>query len=420
MQVYSQDKKNRKTFRGFSYPTYLDIREQNSAFSGVMARDFAMVGIGDKGTTRRTFADIVSSDYFTVLGVQPSQGRAFLPEEETPGKDAAVAIVSHSYWQKQGLNPALLGSKITINSLPFTVVGIMPKGFTGTMQIFAPEIWLPLSVHDQVANDFSKDNARALTDRAGQQLLVIARLKPGMTAAAAEPALKTLAANLEQAYPVEQKDQTFMTEPLSRFATSTSPSGDGEIKQLAPLLFGMSGVVLLVACLNLANMLLARGTARRKEVAVRLALGASRWRIVRQLLTEGFVLAFGRRCVRIVAWSLVFGSARRFHGKHDAGGHCLGERPERLGARGDVCVFSLRHLRLRARAGVEALQSGGDRGPKGTSWRRCWSATLEVSPAQSARGCADRFLARAPDRGGSVHSRRGQSRGGRHRLQARK
>ena len=88
-----------------------------------------------------------------------------------------------------------------------------------------------------------------------------------MTAAAAEPALKTLAANLEQAYPVEQKNQTFMTEPLSRFATSTSPSGDGEVKKLAPLLFGMAGVVLLVACLNLANMLLARGTARRKEIA---------------------------------------------------------------------------------------------------------------------------------------------------------
>ena len=97
--------------------------------------------------------------------------------------------------------------------------------------------------------------------------MVIARLKPGVTGAAAEPALKTLAANLEQAYPVEQKDQTFMTTRLSRFATSTSPHGDGEIKMLAPMLFGMAGVVLLVACLNLANMLLARGTARRKEIA---------------------------------------------------------------------------------------------------------------------------------------------------------
>ncbi len=291
VQMFSQDKKNPKTFRGFSYPAYVDIREQNSAFSGVMAHNLAMVGVGDKTSTRRTFADLVSSNYFSVLGVTPIQGRTFMPEEEKPGTNAAVAIVSYSYWQKQNLNPALLNSQITINSRPYTVVGILPKGFTGTMQIFAPEVWLPLGSYDTVANDFESDNRTTLGDRNGTQLLIIGRLKPGMTATAADPALKTLAANLEQAYPVEQKDQTFMITPVSRFATSTSPSGDGEIKMLAPMLFGMAGVVLLVACLNLANMLLARGTARRKEIAIRLALGGSRWRIVRQLLIEGFVLA---------------------------------------------------------------------------------------------------------------------------------
>jgi len=250
-----------------------------------------MVGLGDKTSTRRTFADLTSSNYFSVMGVTPVQGRTFLPEEEKLGTNPSVAIVSHSYWEKEGMNPALLGSQIIVNSRPYTVVGILPKGFTGTMQIFAPEVWLPLGSYDQVANDFESDNRTALGDRKGTQLLVIARLKPGTTAAAADPALKTLAANLEQAYPVEQKDQTFMTTELSRFATSTSPSGDGEVKMLAPLLFGMAAVVLLVACLNLANMLLARGTARRKEIAIRLALGGSRWRIVRQLLIEGFVLA---------------------------------------------------------------------------------------------------------------------------------
>jgi predicted permease len=291
VQLYSQDKKNPKTFRGFSYPTYIDVREKNSVFTEVMAHNLAMVGVGEKTKTRRVFADLVSSNYFSVMGVPPVQGRAFLPEEETPGSNAAVAIVSHSYWEKQGRNPALLGSSVMINSRPFIIVGILPKGFTGTMQIFAPEIWLPLGAYDQVANDFESDNRTALGDRKGTQLLVIGRLKPGMTAAAADPALKTLASNLEQAFPVEQKDQTFMTEPLSRFATSTSPSGDGEVKMLAPLLFGMAAVVLLVACLNMANMLLARGTARRKEIAIRLALGGSRWQIVRQLLIEGFVLA---------------------------------------------------------------------------------------------------------------------------------
>jgi predicted permease len=291
LQLFSKDKKNPKTFRAFSYPTYRDIREQNTVFSDVLAHNLAMVGLGPKGETRRAFAGLVSSNYFSVLGVRPAQGRTFTAEEETPGRAAPVAIVSHNYWVKQGRNPALLGSELIINGRPFTIIGIMPKGFTGTMHIFSSEAWLPLSVYDQVANDFQTENKTTLGDRAGTQLMLIGRLKPGIVPAAADPALSTLAANLEKTFPVEQKDQTFTTAPLSRFATSTSPQGDGEIKKLAPLLFGMAVVVLLVACLNLANMLLARGTARRKEIAIRLALGGSRARIVRQLLTEGLVLA---------------------------------------------------------------------------------------------------------------------------------
>src|SRR6187401_2442810 len=291
VQVFSQDKKNPKTFRGFSYPTYRDIREQNSVFSGVMAHNLAMVGVGEQGNARRAFTDVVSSNYFSVLGVMPMQGRAFRTDEETPGREAAVAIVSHNYWKREGLNPAMLGSTITIDSRPFTVIGIMPPGFTGTTQVFAPEIWLPLGVYEQVANDFESGNKDKLEDRGGRQLMIVGRLKAGVTAAAAAPALQALAAGLEQAYPVEQKDQTFMIEALSRFSLSTSPTSGNNIKGLAPLLFGMSGVVLLVACLNLANMLLARGAARRKEIAIRLALGGSRWRIVRQLLVAGFVLA---------------------------------------------------------------------------------------------------------------------------------
>ncbi|MEY2440087.1 MAG: hypothetical protein QOI34_1472, partial [Verrucomicrobiota bacterium] len=291
VQVFSQDKKNPKTFRGFSYPTYLDIRSQNGVFSGVMAHNLAMVGVGDQGSTRRAFTDVVSANYFSVMGVMPIYGRAFRTEEETPGRNSAVAIVSYNYWKKERLNPTMLGSTITIDSRPFTVIGILPQGFTGTTQVFAPEIFLPLGVYDQVANDFETENKGKLDDRGGRQFMIVGRLKPGMTATSAAPALKALAVNLEQAYPVEQKDQTFILERLSRFAISTSPTSGNNINQLAPLLFGMSGVVLVVACLNLANMLLARGAARRKEIAIRLALGGSRWRIVRQLLIEGFVLA---------------------------------------------------------------------------------------------------------------------------------
>ncbi len=291
VQVFSQNVKNPKIFRGFSYPTYRDIAEQNTVFDGVLAHNLAMIGIGEKGDSRRAFADLVSANYFSVMGVAPVSGRAFLPEEETPGSSARVAIVSHSYWQKRGLDPGLLGSPILVNGHPFTIVGIMPKGFTGTMHIFSPEVWLPLGVYDQVANNFESETKYSLGDRAGQQLLILGRLKPGVTAAAAAPALKGLAANLEKAFPVEQKEQTFITAPLSRFATSTSPDHDGPVSMLGTLLLSMAAVVLLVACLNLANMLLARGTARRKEIALRLALGARRSRIVRQLLTEGIVLS---------------------------------------------------------------------------------------------------------------------------------
>lgn len=314
VQVFSQDKKNPKTYRGFSYPTYRDVREQNTVFTGTMAYNLALVGIGQADDTRRAFAALVSSNYFSILGVPLDQGRAFLPDEETPGRGANVAIVSYAYWQRHNRPP--LGSPLLINGRSFAIVGVTQRSFTGAVQIFSPDVWLPFSVYDQVDNDFQSSEKRTVFgDRAGRQLVVIGRLRPGMTAKAAEPSLKGLAANLEKAFPVEQKDQTFQTTALSRWSDDTSPSEEGEVTQIAPLLLGMAMVVLLVACLNLANMLLARSTARRKEIAIRLALGGSRSRIIRQLLTEGLVLALlGGACGLLLGlWSsdLLVASFRR-------------------------------------------------------------------------------------------------------------
>src|ERR1700748_2076083 len=129
IQVFSQDKKDPHNFRSFSYPTYCDVRDQNTVFSGLLAHDDAVVGIGEKGNFRRSVVDIVSSNYFSVLGAMPITGRSFLPEDEKPGADVRVAVVSNSYWQKHGRDPAVLGSSLLINGRPFTIVGIMPEGF---------------------------------------------------------------------------------------------------------------------------------------------------------------------------------------------------------------------------------------------------------------------------------------------------
>src|ERR1700745_852968 len=187
VQLFSQHKKDPKKFRGFSYPTYLDIREENTVFSDVMGFNVAFIGLGQKGDTRRAFSAVVTSNYFSVLGVPLARGRAFLPEEETLGHNAQVAIVSYSYWAKHDLDPGVLGSPLLINGRSFTIVGITPKGFAGTMKILSPEVWLPMSVYDQVANDFDSGNKTTIEDRKGKQLRIMGRLKPGMTATAAKP-----------------------------------------------------------------------------------------------------------------------------------------------------------------------------------------------------------------------------------------
>ena len=280
-------------YRAFSYPEYCDIRDRNTVFTNLLAHDVAMVGVTEGDTTRRTFADIVSSNYFAAFSVQMFQGRGFLEAEEQPSSAIPVAIVSYRYWERTGRDPGLVGKTIRINGRPYTVVGITPQGFTGVLALLSPEIWLPLGVDEMVKNDFFTDGvSRRLESRDNSCLFLIGRLKPGLTAEKADSQLAVLAAQLAQAHPAQNKDRTFFLKPPARFSVTTNPSNDGDIRTASILISSVAAVVLLIACLNLANMLLARGAARRKEFAVRLALGGGRGRILRQLLTEGLLLSF--------------------------------------------------------------------------------------------------------------------------------
>ena len=233
VQLFSQDKKDPKNFRAFSYPTYCDIRDQNTVFSGLLAHDESVVGIGEKGNFRRAVVDIVSSNYFSVLGVWPASGRAFLPEEEKPGAWQHVAVVSYSYWQKHSRDPSVLGSALLINGRPIPSSASCRKGLLEQRACFRAETWLPLGVYDEIMSAQGAARNNPLTDRGSNRLMVLGRLKPGVTAEAAQPALKGLAANLEAAFPVEQKDQTLMTAPLNKFATSTAPVEDDPFPRLA-------------------------------------------------------------------------------------------------------------------------------------------------------------------------------------------
>ncbi|HEX7486266.1 MAG TPA: ABC transporter permease [Vicinamibacterales bacterium] len=291
--IYSHDHTRPDSYRGFSYPAYADIRDRSHSFNGVMAFTLSFVGIGEGDATRRTFAITATRNYFATLGVDLMAGRTFTEEEERPNSKAAVAIVNYQYWKSHGGELSMLGKTVRVNARPFTIVGIAPRGFTGTSVIVAPDVWLPIGANELVENDFMRDDSegKTLGDRRSQALMVVGRLKPGLTPEGIAPSLEVLSAQLEQAYPAENKNQLLTSQKLPRLSISTGPQTDGDMPGSFAMLTGMAAIVLVVACLNLANMMLARGTARRKEIAMRLALGGSRGRIVRQLLTEGMMLS---------------------------------------------------------------------------------------------------------------------------------
>ena len=300
--LYSRDTRKPDKYRAFSYPNFVDLRGQAGPFTSLAAHDMAMVGLTEGDSTRRLFADMVSSNYFDTMGVPLFRGRVFTAEEERPGSEMPVVIVSYSFWRHHGAG-AMLGQPLRLNGRVFTVIGIAAEGFTGTTALISAELYVPLGVYPTIVNDFENRGHATLAARDNHALVAIARLRPGMTPAAVDAQLTGVAAAMQQAWPVENKDQALLVRPLSRLVISTSPASDQGLAVPAILLLCMAGVVLLIASLNVANMMLARGAARRKEIAIRLALGGGRRDIVRQLLAESLMLALmGGTAGLFIAW----------------------------------------------------------------------------------------------------------------------
>ncbi len=286
--LYSRNSVN-ASYRAFSYPNYTDLRARNSVFTSLAAHNMAMVGITEGDTTRRLFADLISANYFDTMGVALFTGRTFTVEEERPGSGIPVVVVSYAFWKRHG-DAAMPGRTLRVNGKLFTVIGIAPEGFTGTTALISAELYVPLGVYEALMNDFENHN-RALSSRDNHSLIPLGRLRPGMTIGRAEQQLAIAAAELQKAWPAENKDQTLLVRPLERLSISDTPESSSGMGLTAALLLSMASVVLLIASLNVANMMLARGAARSKEIAIRLALGSGRAHIIRQLLAESLILA---------------------------------------------------------------------------------------------------------------------------------
>ena len=391
---------NRMTF---SYPMYVDFRDRNEVFSGVLARFPTAMTVVWQGRSERASGDIVSGNFFDVLGVGPAIGRVFnASDDRTPGAHP-VAVLSYGYWQRRfGGDPAVLDQTLVVNGHPMTIIGVAAQGFTGMQVGSTSDVMVPMMMKAQMTPTWND-----LDNRRSRWVTIMGRLKPGITPDAAEVQLNVVykQINQQEIQALSNVSDSFRQRFVSKhLEVLPGARGLSDMRQQfsTPLvvLMCMVGVVLLIACANVANLLLARSTSRQKEIAVRLALGAGRGRIARQHLIESLLLAGAGAIVGLVLGDLdgeisACRTARRSD-HPDADGQPRRARRLVHVAPGDRHRASFRHRPGALRDPTRRRDGAQGRGRKR---RRRWEAgTREAGARRRAGGAVDA----APVRCGSV------------------